>query len=363
MYRWSNCPGSVNLLIDNPMPSSGFAQEGTQAHDLADQILSSYNDGIMKIPSDVDQEMLDYVMVYVDYCENLIKKQEHWVVEQGFELTTIDERAFGTNDFSAWTDFGTLDVVDLKYGAGVEVHAENNKQLMYYALGCVIQNDLDVNTINLHIVQPRIDDPIKVHTITYADLMSFKEELIEAINRVDMEADTFNVGNHCRFCNQAKCPAYQERMQEEGLITVEPTLEIATPEQLEEEKLMKVYNFIPTIQSYIKSVEALVKNKTENGEIDPTKYGKKLVRKLKNRSWVDAIPFEELGITEDECYERKPLTPAKVEKLFKGKDKKDKLAIIEKATERVEGGLSLVDESAKGEPVTIGQVEETLMLN
>jgi hypothetical protein len=339
------------------MPSSKFADEGTLAHDVADNMLSSFYGKPFTVIEGIDKEMLAYVEVYVDYCINLAVDAEHRAIEQSFQLKGVDERAFGTNDFSCWTDMDVLHIVDLKYGMGVEVQAEGNKQLMYYALGCVLENDLDVNTITLHIVQPRIDDPIKTWTISYTDLMDFKDELVEAIARVDNEPDTFVPGNHCRFCNQAACDKYQDYIKAETGLSVGATMELATPEDLQIEKLMKIKDCTPMIKKWLETVDAIVHDKVSNGQIDLSKFGKKAVKKMKNRAWRDGIPFEKLGLTEEQVTVTtvKPLSPAKVEKLID----KEKKEILDQAVIRKEDGYRIVSESAKGEVVEL-IVPETL---
>jgi hypothetical protein len=61
MHRWATCPGSVRLSKDMPNISSSYAEEGTRAHELAELILTGKD-----VPGDVDPEMLEAVMVYVD---------------------------------------------------------------------------------------------------------------------------------------------------------------------------------------------------------------------------------------------------------------------------------------------------------
>jgi hypothetical protein len=188
--------------------------------------------------------------------------------------------------------------------------------------------------------------------------MDFRVELEEAIKRVDLESNSFHVGDHCRFCNQQKCPAYIEKMESEAMVKVDSTMEIANPESLEVDQLMKVYDFIPMIQSYVKTVQALVNHKASTGDVDLSKYGKKLVTKLKNTSWKSEIPFEELGLTEDDAYVRKPKTPAQVKKLID----KSKYKAFEQSVQRLEDGYKIVKESAKGDAVSLS-APATLELN
>ena len=66
--RWLACPGSIRLGADMPNQSSAAAEEGTQAHALAESILL----GNEIIPDDFD--MLANVRVYTDYVQDLVKE-------------------------------------------------------------------------------------------------------------------------------------------------------------------------------------------------------------------------------------------------------------------------------------------------
>jgi hypothetical protein len=66
MERWQNCPGSIRLSRGIPNTESVYAQEGTKAHELAERILTTG-----EIPPDTDPEMLEAVLVYVNYIRTL----------------------------------------------------------------------------------------------------------------------------------------------------------------------------------------------------------------------------------------------------------------------------------------------------
>jgi len=231
---------------------------------------------------------------------------------------------------------------------------------MYYALGCIMENDLDVNEITLHIVQPRIENPIKTHTITYAELMEFKEELIEAINMVDTNPDTFVAGSHCTFCNQVQCPTWHDHLREETGVAVTDTMEIAlNPDELDVDQLFKIIEFKSKADAFFKHAEALFYDKAIKGEIDLSKYGKKLVKKLSDRAWKEGkIPYRKLGLKKSDVYEEKPLSPAKVGKLIDG-SKKD---VLDSAVERNETGYKIVKDTVKGEAVNL-TVSDTMQIN
>ena len=74
-------------------------------------------------------------------------------------MTSMSRRGFGTAD-CILIGGDTLHVIDFKYGKGVSVSAEENLQMILYALGayeaCRILYPIE--TVKLSIVQPRIDN-------------------------------------------------------------------------------------------------------------------------------------------------------------------------------------------------------------
>ena len=366
MYRWSVCPGSIEHLENNPMPSSSYADEGTQAHDCAEwQLTVELNGADDADMPDAPLEMWDNIQIYVDHCVSLVKAMglngEH-AIEQRFTLKGIHDEAFGTNDFSCWLDFDQLNIVDLKYGAGIEVFPENNKQLMYYALGCIIENDLDVDIIKLHIVQPRIEseEKIKTHIISYAELMEFREELMAAIARVLVDSDKRVPGTHCRFCNKVKCPEFIKHMQAETSLDVTDAIELESTEVLSVDQLAKIIKAESMVKQFLSDAKTLFQDMAERGTIHPADHGMKLVKSLGNTAFIDPdnIPYRKLGLKKDDIYTQKLKTATQIKKLVP----KDKQELFGDLVERPERGFKLVNEKAKGEPVK-SIVEDTLNLN
>jgi len=135
-HRWIACPGSVQLEAGIPDQGSEFALEGTAAHTLAEMALSNKQDAKVYVDAQlgehrIPEDMAEPVQQYLDYVRDqpgilLVEKRvgfDHWVPQ-----------GFGTADAIILHD-GTMTVVDLKYGRGVKVDAENNPQAMCYALG------------------------------------------------------------------------------------------------------------------------------------------------------------------------------------------------------------------------------------
>jgi len=362
MYRWSVCPGSVQHMEDHPMPESSYAAEGTKGHDVAEDILkfSLHINNELDLEA-IPPEMVDYVNVYVDYCMGLHRETKgECSIEQRFSLDYIRSDVFGRNDFSCWSDLEVLHIVDLKYGMG-EVEAKDNMQLMYYALGAIHANDLDVDRIVLHIVQPRLEtgDTIKTHEITYKELKEFEEFLIKSIIRVDTDHDLKVPGDHCKFCNKVQCPAFMANMRDEAGLAVTDTMEIEKPDlsAKSDSDLFRIMEAEKLFKGIFSDASALLKARAVEGTLDPSDHGYKLVRSKKNTSWKGEVPYRKLGLKKAECFTEKVKTPAQIKKLVS----KEKLDVIEEFTERLEGDVKLVHEKAKGEALQL-HVTDTLQI-
>jgi hypothetical protein len=205
--------------------SSKWADEGTRAHEVAEEILATRGIGSgPKTPTDHNPEMVKWVAPYVDYVEALAKKSNYYAVEKRISLAPLWEREgrvapealFGTSDFIALLD-KILHIVDLKYGAGVAVDVQG-PQLPYYALGAFLSlpdNIIPPETIRMTIVQPRAvhpDGPIRHWDIPTVDLLdwgfSTLRPTVELIAEDDRSKLSVVEGKHCRWCAAATatCP-------------------------------------------------------------------------------------------------------------------------------------------------------------
>lgn len=170
--KWLNCPGSVRLEEKFADEGSGYAAEGTTAHALAELKLREATGQItkedfMKRTSELetDAEMDEYTEGYKDYVLERFAAvsaecpDAKLSVEERLELSEYVPDGFGTGD-AVIVGFHTLEIIDLKYGKGVPVSAQDNPQLMLYALGALTRYDwlYDVRKVRMHIYQPRIDN-------------------------------------------------------------------------------------------------------------------------------------------------------------------------------------------------------------
>ena len=173
--RWMTCPGSVVLSDGMPQKTSVFAEEGTQAHAVAEAWLRGKD-------SDSDRDMVEHVRVYVDHVTGLGGKLH---IEQRVK---VNDEVYGTADAVVWQDDAKhLHIVDLKYGAGVAVEVHGNLQLKIYALATLLTFGYPATQVTATIVQPRCphgDGPVRSVTFDVVDLLDFHADLEDAVKRV-----------------------------------------------------------------------------------------------------------------------------------------------------------------------------------
>lgn len=362
-YRWMVCTGSP-AMIDKapPQPQSVWAAEGTGAHKIGELCLKTGNNAARYIGTDFDgvectEEMAEAVQVYIDTVRADVAKYpgSEFLVEQAFDLGQILLGLFGTNDAVLYQPLGKLIVYDYKHGAGNAVEVVENKQLLYYALGAILNllnGSGDFDSVELVIVQPRAmhrDGHVRRWTVDVPYIMEFAKEL-EKKARETMEPNAPLVaGDHCKWCPaKAFCPALSQLVIDTAAMDfpepVPPAPRFPDPALLSPEQIKKALDLSEVINDWIRSVEAYAEESARRGVAIP---GYKLVKKRANRKWInEGNVIDALTEYGDQIFEPKSLlSPAKVEKIVGKKN----LLLIETLCETPDSGLCLVSEVDKRE--------------
>lgn len=207
-HRWMACTPSARLEQMFPDTSSEVAEEGTLAHHLAEVSLKRYKGEIDKDTSAVmlsqayqhpayTFDMPGYVSSYVDTVIDSMEQDAMLLVEHRVDISRYVPGCYGTIDAVVLTS-DTLHIFDLKYGKGVKVEAEENPQLMMYALGML--ESVSADNIVCHIVQPRLYN----HSIYEIGALELQAWGKRTLRHTAIEAYTgsgeFFPGDHCRFC-------------------------------------------------------------------------------------------------------------------------------------------------------------------
>ncbi len=220
-HRWLNCSPSARLEQEFEDRETEAAAEGTAAHALCEHKLrralklQSRRKPISKYDCDeMDMHTDNYVQFVL---EMLSESRQHCAdplinIEQRLDFSCYVPDGFGTGDCIIISD-KTMHVIDFKYGQGVLVDAEQNPQMMLYALGALRLFDslYDIEEVAMTIYQPRREN-ISTWTISVADLKTWAEE--ELIPRAKLAFEgkgDFMPGPWCTFCKAAvKCRARAE---------------------------------------------------------------------------------------------------------------------------------------------------------
>ena len=230
--RWMNCTPSAQLEAKYGVKTnSEYAAEGTLAHELAELLLTSF---LKKQEPSAKQiaiiennqlympDMPDYVAQYVEYCQGaynelltLHPQDTEMRVESKLDLSRYVPESFGTADCII-VGGDTMEVIDLKYGKGVVVYADDNPQLKLYALGAydLLGMLYDIKTVRLTIVQPRLDN-VSSWELPLDDLLDWAEnELREKAHLAYTGQGEPTIGAWCKFCSvKSRCTAlYQESL-------------------------------------------------------------------------------------------------------------------------------------------------------
>lgn len=283
--RWLACPPSAVASELYPKTSTTYTEEGTLAHEVAEIAVRNATSAgkVLPFPKDATQEMINHAGDYRGFI------LEHW--RNPTDLLLLEERV----DFSNWVPngFGTCDciiisgstliVIDYKYGKGVEVSADQNPQMMLYALGAL--NDYgfayEVDTIQMNIFQPRINN-ISTFEMTVDQLLDWADNHVKPIAAMASKGEgLYKPGDHCRFCPHAGkcrelanlCTAFVTEMDFRV-----PVLKLAPYE------ISNVLKIIPLIEHWTKAVKAQALTDLLNGEEIP---GYKVVAGRGSRQWSD----------------------------------------------------------------------------
>lgn len=259
-HRWLHCTPSAVLETEFDNKSSPAAAEGTAAHALCEHKLKRMLHRRSKRPvSDYNSdEMEEHTDAYVEFVSELLEKAKQNCkdplvqVEQRLDLSEYVPGAFGTADCLIIAD-GTLHVIDMKYGLGVLVSAEENPQLKCYGIAALsIYEDLyDINEVALSIFQPRREN-VSTWTISAEELRNWAENELKPKAQMAFKGEgEYCPGEWCQFCRAAvKCRA---RAEEKLRIAEE---EFKLPPLLTDTEIESILPMLPDITKWANDISA-----------------------------------------------------------------------------------------------------------
>ncbi len=304
--RWINCPGSFHLSGYFPETTSPQAKEGTLAHELAeiliahrlkpqDKKLKAHKDKVdafYQLHPDLTENydnMRKCIEQYVDYVLaefTAIQEKDPAAVlatEQKVDFSDIVPEGFGTSDVVI-IGANMIEVIDLKYGKGVEVFAKDNPQIRLYAIGAVNEFSLvyDFEDAKMVIYQPRRDHVTEDH-MAVADLLAWgKETVAPAAAEALSEHPTYHPG---AWCDSHFCPAAGACKARAHYALGLERHSGKDPALLTDEEIGDALGRIADLTKWGKKLETYALNEAQEGHAIP---GWKIVEGKANRTYADA---------------------------------------------------------------------------
>ncbi len=358
-HRWLNCSPSARLEQEFTDRGSEAAAEGTAAHALCEHKLRRALKMRSKRPvSEYDcDEMEGYTDGYVEFVlEQLAQAKLECrdplvLIEQRLDFSNYVPDGFGTGDCLIVAD-RLLHIIDFKYGQGVLVDAENNPQMMLYALGALWLFDslYDISEVAMSIYQPRREN-VSTWTISVEVLNEWAENTLKPKAELAYKGEgEYLPGSWCQFCKAAvKCRARAEEKLQLA------RFEFAPPPLLSDEEIEDILLKLDDLTKWAGEIQAYAQDAAINhGKVW---RGFKLVESRTNRKYTDeeavAQAAKEAGYTD--IYKKSLISLTEMEKLM---GKKTFTATLGGLFEKPKGKPTLVPITDKRPPLVIAGAEQ-----
>ena len=319
-HRWLSCTPSARLEEGLPDTGSSYATEGTLAHRLGELLLRAEYEGtditeeLAEVQADPQYSpaMMEHIEGYVAFvAARYADAKSHCpdprlYVEQRIDVSEYVPDGFGTTDCVIIAD-GLMDVIDLKYGAGIPVSAEDNPQMKIYALGCLLAFSLfyDITAIRMTIYQPRLDS-VSTAVIDRDKLEAWAEQFLKprAAQAYAGEGPFAPGELTCKWCKAgATCKARAEYQLE---LAAKDFQDAAL---MDNDEIAEVLERLPGLLAWAKQVKDFAEDAAINhGEKFP---GFKVVEGRANRRYVNegaiARRLKKAGFAAADIYKPKEL--------------------------------------------------------
>ena len=268
---------------------SEAAAEGTAAHALCEyKLRKALNIEAKRPVSKYDCKEMDlytdeYVRFVLEHLSQakLLCKDPVVLIEQYLDFSKYVPEGFGTGDCLIVAD-EVLHVIDFKYGMGILVNAENNSQMMLYALGAIeiFKRLYEISEISMTIYQPRREN-VSTWTITVDELYKWAEKVLKPKACLAYKGEgEYCPGEWCTFCRAAvKCRARAEAKLKLA------KFEFALPPLLTDSEIEEILNSIDGLTKWANEILAYASDAAIN-------HGKqwkgfKVVKGRSNRKYKD----------------------------------------------------------------------------
>lgn len=336
--RWLVCTASPRFEENFPETTSEYAEEGRLAHSFCElKVLKKFTTSITqktfttrinKLKKDAlyQPEMEKTSDLFIEHLTEIAMSYDappYVAAEVRVDFSEYVPEGFGTCD-NIMIGGDTITITDYKHGKGVPVSAEQNSQMMLYALGALkkyapIYGDT-IKKARLCIDQPRIQNELSIWETTVDELKAWGTSIRPTAEKAFMGLGEYVPGEHCRFCRgKAQCKARAD------IHTAVEEFKDCVPEAKAEPGQNTLTNAqigdllvrCADLVSWYKDLEEYALNAILNGDEIP---GWKAVAGRSNRTFSDADAaikaVLDAGYDEALVYERKAKTLTEIEKLM-----------------------------------------------
>ena len=378
--RWAHCTASLEdsrAFLETLTPNqqaefsvgSEAARQGTTAHSagevkirhlLGEVDTETLDATLLSLATEpapgeeLTQEMEEYLEEYVDLVGTFISSGRTVKVEERLETAIPLTVPWPSGEYYVITGSGDavayptkeepeLDVVDLKYGSGLDVSVEENPQLRLYGLGALTnlvdsEGNLttDVGTINYWIVQPRLGG-VKHWSETVESLLAWRDDVLAPALSLALAGRKGGAylnpsPEACEFCPvRGSCVALIESRVEAAselfdTLIGEDMGEGAAPETgaMSDDELGRMYSQVLGLIDLKDDLKEEVTRRMHRGTQVP---GFKLVSYQPPRKWSeeagDALAGEDSPWVQESLWVKKLVTPTQALKVAKGDASKE----------------------------------------
>ena len=323
--RWLSCTPSARLEATLPEPkrtSKGidFSAEGTLAHTLGEIRLRLYYNQITEQEFNEEYKAVKSHDIYQNYTSeeraDFEANVDNYVLYVRSQIGEGDTPLFEQRvDFSDWVPdgFGTADVVilsehsirviDLKFGKGISVSAQDNSQLRLYALGAYAkfkEEFPNIKEVQYTIHQPRLDS-ISTDGTTIAKLLDWATYFIKPkAKKAWAGSGEFLPGEWCQFCRaKAQCRSRADFNSELA------KQDFKEPPLLTEEEIVSVLIKAQNLKTWVTDVQEFALERAIKEKVIPNgfKLGTTVTHRKIGDAQLAATILIENGLPEDQLWE------------------------------------------------------------
>ena len=340
------CNGSVLATLNSPIPpDSEYAAKGTLLHNYCEKAMTygldngSLDKVLPYVWSQKEWEFDDKLLVVdaLDYVLKVIAEHTGKVTiklesEGSLESWGLPETS-GTADVIVESD-SLIDVLDYKFGFGVQVFVHDNPQCIAYLGGAVPYGDGSGSQkiLRNHIVQPTLNH-YDMEVVAWDELVRIiLVDITNAINKAKSDDPAYEPSMEaCRFCNaKMNCEHRQKGVRQNAYAVTQAAKNPAT---VSKEEWKKYLDAADALQQAIKDIRLFAQDEIRSGRGFP---GYKMVAGRSTRKYIDEKKakewFASKGYANTAYAPLKLLSFPQAEKILKLKKDPEFQALMEKKT-------------------------------